>query len=220
MMSEARPADCSILSTYPSAATRAAAACAVRVSGNSGSTASATQASAACRRNASATSSRARRSSPRAVYRPLVSSMDPSSRTRSASNLTCMKVSSFSNSSSVSRGRPRQSHAPARSAASRSRWATGAWDCLGLPLDTEELLLKLETFMHVKLEADRVREEGSIEDTSGLYTARGLERRARELVADAFRRHAALACVALAAEPEFPDTRTAQAAAARVAALG
>ena len=95
----------------------------------------------------------------------------------------------------------------------------GAWDCLGLPLDTEELLLKLETFMHVKLEADRVREEGSIEDTSGLYTARGLERRARELVADAFRRHAALACVALAAEPEFPDTRTAQAAAARVAAL-
>ncbi len=96
----------------------------------------------------------------------------------------------------------------------------GAWDCLGLPLDTEELLLKLETFMHVKLEADRVREEGSIEDTSGLYTARGLERRARELVADAFRRHAALACVALAAEPEFPDTRTAQAAAARVAALG
>src|SRR5207248_2620382 len=37
---------------------------------------------------------------------------------------------------------------------------------------------------------------------SGLYTKRGLERRARELVSDAYRRHAPLACVALAVEPE------------------
>ena len=99
-------------------------------------------------------------------------------------------------------------------AAQRRRLAAlraGAWDCLGLPLDAEELLLKLETYVHVKMETDRVREEGSVDEASGLYTARGLERRARELVADAFRRHAALGCVALGVEPELREASRAQA---------
>ena len=108
-------------------------------------------------------------------------------------------------------------------AAQRRRLAAlraGAWDCLGLPLDAEELLLKLETYVHVKMETDRVREEGSVDEASGLYTARGLERRARELVADAFRRHAALGCVALGVELELREASPAQAAAAGAAALG
>jgi GGDEF domain-containing protein len=59
--------------------------------------------------------------------------------------------------------------------------------------------LKVDAFTRVKLETDHVLEEDT-EPASGLYTKRGLERRARELVSDAFRRHAPLACVALAVE--------------------
>src|SRR5207302_9355937 len=77
----------------------------------------------------------------------------------------------------------------------------GAWDYLSLGLNAEELLLKVDAFTRVKLETDHVLEEDT-EPASGLYTKRGLERRARELVSDAFRRHAPLACVALSVEPE------------------
>lgn len=77
----------------------------------------------------------------------------------------------------------------------------GAWDYLSLGLNAEELLLKVDAFTRVKLETDHVLEEDT-ESASGLYTQRGLERRARELVSDAFRRHAPLACVALSVEPE------------------
>jgi len=78
----------------------------------------------------------------------------------------------------------------------------GAWHVLGFPLDAEELLLRLEVYMGAKRDADRAREEGLVDPGSGLYTARGVERRARELVADATRRHEPLACVVLSADPE------------------
>jgi len=81
----------------------------------------------------------------------------------------------------------------------------GAWDYLSLVLNGEELALKLDAFTRVKLETDRALEEAAVEPASGLYTMRGLERRARELVSDAFRRHAPLACVALAVELEAPE---------------
>src|SRR5438309_11934500 len=45
-------------------------------------------------------------------------------------------------------------------------------------------------------------EESAVHPSSGLYTARGLERRARELTADAVRRHAPLACLALGIRSE------------------
>src|SRR5256885_11298083 len=51
---------------------------------------------------------------------------------------------------------------------------------------------------------------------SGLYTRRGLERRARELTADAFRRRSPLACVALGIEPAPKDAPGAVAYAATV----
>src|SRR5205807_1367728 len=76
----------------------------------------------------------------------------------------------------------------------------GAWDYLSLGLNAEELLLKVDAYTRVKLETDHLLEEDT-EPASGLYTKRGLERRARELVSDAFRRHAPLACVALSVEP-------------------
>jgi PleD family two-component response regulator len=80
----------------------------------------------------------------------------------------------------------------------------GAWDYLSLGLNAEELLLKVDAFTRVKLETDHVLQEDT-EAASGLYTKRGLERRARELVSDAFRRHAPLACVAFSVEPESRD---------------
>lgn len=92
----------------------------------------------------------------------------------------------------------------------------GAWDYLSLPLEAEELVLKLETYAHVKLELDHATQENPL-DRSGLYNRRGLERRARELVSEALRRHASLACVALEIETE-PQEAEAGAATAVLAA--
>jgi len=93
----------------------------------------------------------------------------------------------------------------------------GAWDYLSLVLNGEELALKLDAFTRVKLETDHALDEGAVEPASGLYTMRGLERRARELVSDAFRRHAPLACVALAVELVPQDANPARLAAPPVA---
>lgn len=69
----------------------------------------------------------------------------------------------------------------------------GAWDFVSFPLDSRELLWKLSAYMGAKFDADRAHEEGLLDDVSGLYNMQGLERRARELTADAFRRRAPLA---------------------------
>jgi len=73
----------------------------------------------------------------------------------------------------------------------------GAWDYLSVLLNPEELTLKVDAMARLKLEMDRVLEESAVDPASGLYTVRGLERRARELASDAVRRRAPLACVAL-----------------------
>ena len=78
----------------------------------------------------------------------------------------------------------------------------GATDCLNMTLNAQELALKLDAMTRVKLETDRRLEESGVNPSSGLYTVRGLERRARELTNDAFRRHAPLACLALGIEVE------------------
>ena len=77
----------------------------------------------------------------------------------------------------------------------------GAWELFGQPLDPENLLLKLQTFTRVKLGADRAREDGLVDQGTGLYNPQGLARRARELGSQAARLAASLACVAFA--PDF-----------------
>src|SRR5207237_10002690 len=67
-------------------------------------------------------------------------------------------------------------------------------------LNPEELTLKVDAMTRLKLEMERALEESAVDPASGLYTFRGLERRARELTADAVRRRAPLACVALGLE--------------------
>lgn len=90
-------------------------------------------------------------------------------------------------------------------------YEAGAWEFLGQPLDGESLLLKLRTFLGSKLAADRLREETLVDQQTGLYNMRGLSRRAREIGAEVFRRHQALACVVFSAmtreqpDPELPD---------------
>ena len=76
--------------------------------------------------------------------------------------------------------------------------SAGAWDFLSLPLDAEELLLKLRVYMKLKFESDRTREESLVDPLTGLYNLRGLMRRARELGQDAYRHGRPLACVAFA----------------------
>jgi PleD family two-component response regulator len=78
----------------------------------------------------------------------------------------------------------------------------GAWDLLSLPVDAEELVLRLKASVALKFEVDRTREEGLVDNLTGLYNLRGLMRRARELGSDAYRHGRALACVAFA-----PDLR-------------
>jgi len=77
----------------------------------------------------------------------------------------------------------------------------GAWECLGEPLDAEEVLSILGVFVPAKLDADRARLEGLIDQVTGLYNLRGLTRRAHELGAYAVRRRAPLGCVLLAPDP-------------------
>jgi len=73
----------------------------------------------------------------------------------------------------------------------------GAWDYLSVLLDPEEVTLKVDALARLKFDMERVLEESAVDPASGLYTPRGLERRARELASDAMRRRAPLACVAL-----------------------
>ena len=77
-------------------------------------------------------------------------------------------------------------------------YRAGAWEYCTHPLDGEGLVVKLDTFMRCKREVDQVRAESLLDQRTGLYNMNGLARRAREIGADAFRRHDALACVAVA----------------------
>jgi diguanylate cyclase (GGDEF)-like protein len=74
----------------------------------------------------------------------------------------------------------------------------GAWEYLSLPVDADSLILKLLVFVRAKREIDRSREVGLLDASTGLYNVRGLARRAKEIGAEAARRHYPLACVAIA----------------------
>ena len=84
-------------------------------------------------------------------------------------------------------------------------YAAGAWELCAEPLDAEVLLLKLDAFVQAKLASDRIREETLVDDETGLYNARGLARRAREIGGEAIRRSDAVACVVFSAERETPS---------------
>jgi PleD family two-component response regulator len=74
----------------------------------------------------------------------------------------------------------------------------GVWEFLRHPFQVEEIGAKLDTYILLKLDADRARRDSSVADPSGFYTVRGLALRAQELTLQAFHHAEPLACVVLA----------------------
>lgn len=74
----------------------------------------------------------------------------------------------------------------------------GAWEFLTYPFDAQELLLRLDGYTMAKAEIDRMKRESLVDETTELYTDRGLERRAEEIRSLAFRQGGPLACVVIA----------------------
>jgi diguanylate cyclase (GGDEF)-like protein len=74
--------------------------------------------------------------------------------------------------------------------------SAGAWDVLTHPVDPNELVIRMETFVRAKQDADRLRDEGLTDPVTGFYNTRGILRRTREIGADAVRFERPLTCVA------------------------
>jgi len=74
--------------------------------------------------------------------------------------------------------------------------AAGAWDILTHPVEPNELILRMETFVRAKQDSDRLRDEGLMDPHTGFYNTRGILRRAREVGADAVRFDRPLTCIA------------------------
>jgi PleD family two-component response regulator len=80
----------------------------------------------------------------------------------------------------------------------------GIWQLLPRPLNSNELLLNLDTYVLAKVEGDRAAKGMLIDDATGLYTAQGLARRTRELIFQSFQHNTAAACVVFAPELAAP----------------
>lgn len=78
-----------------------------------------------------------------------------------------------------------------------SAFSLGAWTVWEQPIDAELMLFRLRTWVQAKRAVDVADQARVIEAETGMYTARGLERRARELMADANRRKTPVSCVAI-----------------------
>ena len=75
---------------------------------------------------------------------------------------------------------------------------SGAWEVLRKPLDVFELPLRINAYVQPKLTAEAAMAHALVDLDTGLYNVHGLARRLREAGHQATRRHAALACVAIA----------------------
>lgn len=91
-------------------------------------------------------------------------------------------------------------------------YEAGAWEFFGQPLDAEIVTLKLRTFLVAKQQCDRYRRDSLIDDLTGLYSPRGLERRAREVGSEASRQRQPLACIVFGADDDSLEAAVASAA--------
>lgn len=85
----------------------------------------------------------------------------------------------------------------------------GAWDVCSLPMDSEELFLRMDRLVRAKLAADVEREKGLLDPDTGVYNRQGLLRRIAELSAGAMRYGRPIGCVIVASEQA--DATTARA---------
>jgi PleD family two-component response regulator len=74
---------------------------------------------------------------------------------------------------------------------------SGAWDILHPPLDAEEIMLRIGTYVGAKQEGDAAREASLFDPALRCYNLAGLLKRTEELAADASRHRRDLACVAV-----------------------
>ncbi len=79
----------------------------------------------------------------------------------------------------------------------RAAYMAGAWSVWEQPIDGELLLLRLQTWVDAKRVVDDAERVSLVDVESGLYTYRGLSRRAREVMADAARRQTPVSCIAI-----------------------
>lgn len=71
----------------------------------------------------------------------------------------------------------------------------GAWDILSLPLDPEELVLRVRSLVRAKQEVDDASDRSLLDAATGFYNVKGLMRRLHELTSEARRYTRPLACV-------------------------
>jgi diguanylate cyclase (GGDEF)-like protein len=76
----------------------------------------------------------------------------------------------------------------------------GIWELLPRPLNRNELLLKVDTYVLAKVEADRAPQSELVDPVTGLYSSQGLARRARELILQASQHNTSAVCVVFALE--------------------
>ncbi len=76
--------------------------------------------------------------------------------------------------------------------------SAGAWDCLTLPADGEEVVVKLETFLRARRVANQAGAQALLDEASGLYNLHGILRWARELGHAARRYHRPFGCAVFA----------------------
>lgn len=78
----------------------------------------------------------------------------------------------------------------------------GAWEVLSIPLDAEEMLLRVERYIRGKMESDRLKEDALIDAVTGLYSWHGISRRIAEVAAAAERYGRPLSCIVVAGGEE------------------
>jgi PleD family two-component response regulator len=83
----------------------------------------------------------------------------------------------------------------------------GAWDFFGQPIDPEIILFKIRTFLQARQAMETIAADAFLDPTTGLYTRKGLDRRAREIISEARRQGQPIACIVFS--PTDPETESA-----------
>lgn len=86
----------------------------------------------------------------------------------------------------------------------------GAGELRSGTLDPEEFLLDLQARLVAKFDVDVARHEGLTDTATGIYNARGLARRAHEVVASAARHHSLFGCAAFVPDKAIPPDEVAE----------
>ena len=84
-------------------------------------------------------------------------------------------------------------------------YEAGAWEYCSQPVDVEQLVLKIRTFLRARQELTQSRSQRCLDPTTGLYTAHGMEQVAYQLRARAARDGESLTCLTLSPERGTDD---------------